>query len=300
MADLNTLEKIVQNPALLEKQMVQTIEMGMTIITTYGLKVIGAVAILVIGWTIAGVVHRTIMKAGTRSHKVDITIFTFTASVVKYAILAFTLIATLANFGVETTSFVAVLGATGLAIGLALQGTLSNVAAGMMLILLRPFRVGDFVETAKTSGTVTEMSLFTTELATLENVRIVIPNNMIWADVIKNFTGNLTRRTDLIVGISYEDNIDAAITAINTVIEAEARVIKDPAPVVAVRALADSAVNLLVRYWTTREDVFEVQLALNKAIKEKFDQEGITIPFPQSVVRHINVNAPQGGNVRTE
>jgi len=300
MAELTTFEKIAQNPALLEKQMVQTIEMGMTIITTYGLRVIGAAAILIIGWMIAGIVHRTIIRAGTRSKKIDMTIFMFAASVVKYAILAFTLIATLANFGVETTSFVAVLGATGLAIGLALQGTLSNVAAGMMLILLRPFRVGDFVETAKTSGTVTEMSLFTTELATLENIRIVIPNSMIWSDVIKNFTGNLTRRTDLIVGISYDDNIDTAIAAVKTVLEAEARVIKEPTPVVAVRALADSSVNLMVRYWTTREDVLDVQMALNKAIKEKFDQEGITIPFPQRVVRHINVDAPQDGTARTE
>lgn len=291
MDNLPSLEKIADNPAVLEKHLEHVLDIGLTTITSYGLKVVGAVVILVVGWIVAGLVRKTIIKAGGRAPGVDITIFTFTASIAKYGVLAFTIVATLASFGVETTSFVAVLGATGLAIGLALQGTLSHVAAGFMLILLRPFRVGDFVEAAGTSGTVTEISLFTTELATLENIRVVVPNSMVWSGIIKNMAGNTTRRTDIIVGISYDDNIDKAIAAVKAELDAESRVMKDPAPLIAVRELADSSVNLLIRYWTSREEFFDVQLALNKAIKEKFDREGITIPFPQRVVHHLGAAA---------
>ncbi len=280
----------------LEQSMSYAVETGMEVITTYGFKVIGAIVTLIVGLVAAGIIKRTIIKAGTRSDKLDRTLVMFFASTSKYAVLTFTLIAVLGSFGVQTTSFVAVLGALGLALGLALQGTLGHVASGIMLVIFRPFRVGDFIEAGGILGTVDAITLFTTELNTPDNVRVIMPNGQVWGGVVKNFAVNPTRRADLIIGISYEDNIDSAIAIARRVIEAESRVLKDPAPMIAVQALADSSVNLLVRVWTVRADFFDTQLALNKAIKEAYDAAGITIPFPQQVVHHVHENAPPAGH----
>lgn len=267
------------------------VETGMAVITTYGFKVIGAIIILVVGWIVAGLVKRAIMKAGTRSERLDKTLVTFFASIARYAVLTFTVIAVLGSFGVETTSFVAVLGALGLALGLALQGTLGHVASGIMLVIFRPFRIGDFIEAGGATGTVESITLFTTEINTLDNVRIIIPNGAVWGGIVKNYAINPTRRLDFTIGIGYEDNIDKALGVLRKIVDAETRILRDPEPLLAVNALADSSVNLLVRVWTERGDFFDVSLALNKAVKEAFDAEGISIPFPQQVVHHVS---PEG------
>lgn len=202
--------------------------------------------------------------------------------------LTFTVIAVLASVGVQTTSFVAVLGALGLAIGLALQGTLNHVASGLLLVIFRPFRVDDFIEAAGVSGTVKAITLFTTELATVDNVRVVVPNGAVWGGVIRNFSGHPTRRIDVEVGIGYGDSIEAAFATARAVVEADARILKDPAPVYAVSALADSAVTVLVRVWVGRDDVLGVRYDLNRNLKEAFERAGLTIPFPQRVVHHIH------------
>ena len=283
----------MQGAADLEKTMSYAMETGMEVITIYGFKVIGALVILIIGWIAAGLVKRAITKAGNRSRRLDKTLVTFSAYTSKYAVLTFTLIAVLGTFGVQTTAFVAVLGAMGLAVGFALQGTLGHVASGIMLVIFRPFKVGDFIEAGGVMGTVDAITLFTTEMNTSGNVRVIVPNGAVWGGVVKNFTANPTRRLDLIVGIAYEDNIDKALGILRGITDTEARILKDPEPMLAVSTLADSSVNLLVRVWMARTDLFDVELALNKAIKEAFGREGISIPFPQRVVHHIRSGAPE-------
>jgi len=196
-------------------------------------------------------------------------------------ILILTVLAVLDRFGVETTSFVAILGATGIAIGLALQGTLSNVAAGVMILLLRPFKVGDFIEGAGHSGTVKEVSLFVTHIATPDNVAIILPNTQLWNTAIKNFSYHSTRRLDLVFGIGYDDDIDRAMGVLNEMIAADERCHDDPEPLIAVSELADSSVNLLVRIWCASGDYWALKCDFVKAVKQRFDAEGISFPFPQ-------------------
>ncbi len=272
----------------LEEQMAETVEAVMAIMTTYGLSVIGAMVILIVGWIVSGWVAGAIRKASANSERFDTTLGSFFASLAKYAILAFTFIAVLSRFGVETTSFVAVLGALGFAIGLSLQGTLSNVASGVMLIMFRPFKVGDFVDTAGVSGTVKAISLFTTEMATGDNVKVIVPNGAVWGGTIKNFSGNTTRRVDMVMGIGYGSNIDLAIKTMTDIVSADSRVHGDPEPFFAVGELADSSVNIIVRVWTNAPDYWGVKFDLTKSFKEAFDREGIDIPFPQTVVHHVN------------
>jgi len=270
-----------------EQQMTEAVEAAMSIVTTYGLSVIGAIVILIVGWMVAGIVSRSIRKTSARSDRIDTTLGSFFASLAKYAILTFTVIAVLARFGVETTSFVAVLGALGLAIGLSLQGTLSNVASGVMLIIFRPFKVGDFVDTAGVSGTVKDITLFTTEMATGDNIKVIVPNGAVWGGTIKNFSGNSTRRVDLVMGIGYGASIDHAIKTMDEIIKADSRIHSDPAAFFAVGELADSSVNIIVRVWANASDYWGVKFDLTKQFKEAFDREGIDIPYPQSVVHHL-------------
>ena len=256
------------------------------IITTYGLSVVGGIAILIVGWIIAGMANRTIRRVMGKREKVDPLLAGFVASLVKYLILAFTIVAVLNQFGVQTASLIALLGAAGLAVGLALQGTLSNVAAGIMLLILRPIRVGDFVDIGSTLGTVDEIGLFVTSMHTPDNIAMVIPNSQIWGTTIKNFTQNDTRRVDMIFGISYSDDMDKAVQIINSLIAADERFLKEPEPLVAVAELADSSVNIYARPWVNRADFFAAKLDLTKKVKERFDAEGVSIPFPQRDV-HI-------------
>ncbi|MDX2221893.1 MAG: mechanosensitive ion channel [Rhodospirillaceae bacterium] len=282
------MDLISTDPAELQKQASQAIEAVMAVVATYGLKVVGAVVVLVGGWIVAGWAGRGILKGLGRSRRIDPTIVTFTASTARYAIIVLAVLAALSGAGVQTTSFVAVIGALGLAIGLSLQGTLNHVASGVLLIAFRPFRVGDFIEAGGATGTVKAITLFTTELATLDNVQVIIPNGQVWGGLIRNFAGYPTRRLDLEVGISYGDDIDQAFAVARRVIAAEPRILTEPEPEVAVSALADSAVNILVRVWTTTPDLLAVRWALQKNIKQAFDAAGISIPFPQRVVHHIH------------
>jgi len=253
-------------------------------VATYGLDVLGAVTILVVGMMFAGWAQRATRRGLSRLSRLDETLRVFFASIVKYTIIIFVILAVLNQFGVQTTSLIAVLGAAGLAIGLAVQGTLSNVAAGVMLLIFRPFKVGDFIDAGGQAGTVRELGLFLTEMNTPDNVRISVPNASIWGAAIKNYSFNATRRVDLVVGIAYGDDINKAIASINTVITGDERSHTEPAPLIAVSELADSSVNLVIRVWCDSGDYWPLKFGLTKAIKERLDSDGITIPFPQREV----------------
>ncbi|RMF09361.1 MAG: mechanosensitive ion channel family protein [Alphaproteobacteria bacterium] len=268
------------------------IDQVIAIAATYGLNVVAAIVILVIGLWFAGWSKRTVQRLLNRRENMDLMLSGFLSSLVKYLVIAFTLIAVLGKFGVQTASLITVLGAAGLAIGLALQGTLSNVAAGVMLLIFRPFKVGDYVDAGGIAGTVKDVTLFTCELSTPDNVQITVPNAQIWGNAIKNFSGYATRRVDVAVGISYGDNIDAAFQAVKDTIAADGRIHKTPEPLVAVSDLGDSSVNLVVRVWTDASNYWPVKFDLTKAIKEKLDASGIEIPFPQRVV-HLQKEAAE-------
>lgn len=250
------------------------------IVSGYGLTVIGAIAILLIGLWLSGRAAAIVKRALIRNRRIDEMVAVFLGSLTRYTLIAVTLIAVLNQFGVETTSLVAVLGAASLAIGLALQGTLSNVAAGVMLLLFRPFKVGDYVEIGGTAGTVKAVTLFLTELATPDNVEIMVPNGQVWGAIIKNYNHNPTRRCDIDVGISYDDDIDIARAAVLECIASDARALKDPAPAVVPIGFGASSVDLQVRVWCNTADFWAMRWDLTQAIKSKFDQRGITIPFP--------------------
>ncbi|MBI1186674.1 MAG: mechanosensitive ion channel [Alphaproteobacteria bacterium] len=247
------------------------------------LNVVAALVILILGMWVAGIAAGAVRRASNRHPRFDVTLASFFSSIVRYAILAFVVVAVLNRFGVQTTSIIAVLGAAALAVGLALQGTLSNLAAGVMLVFFRPYRVGDFVETGGRTGTVYQISLFVTELTTLENIRVVLPNGLCWGAPIVNYTINDTRRTDLLFSISYESDIGKAMRVIQETLGADARVFKEPAPFIKVRKLGDFSVDILTRFWTKTDDFWDAQLDLTKAVKEAFDREDINIPYPTAL-----------------
>ncbi len=252
-------------------------------LSSWGLNVVGAIALLIVGRITATWVRRSITKALTKAGT-DASLIPFFASMAYYVVLAVVLIAVLNLFGIETTSLIAVFGAAGLAVGLALQGTLSNFAAGVMLLIFRPIRVGDFVEVAGQAGTVTEITIFSTLLNTSDNVRITIPNAQVYGDTVKNYSFNDTRRIDLIMGIGYGDNIGTAVSIIERVISSDERTLRDPAPTVAVAELADSSVNLVVRPWCKKEDYWGLRCDLTRKLKEELEAGGCNIPYPQTDV----------------
>lgn len=259
----------------------------MAVIATYGLSVLAAIAILIIGLVLAGWAGRATERALGRVRHVDHTLRGFIGSLVKYVVLAVTVLAVLSEFGVQTASLLAVFGAAGLAIGLALQGTLSNLAAGVMLLLFRPFRVEDYIVSGSLAGTVKNITLFTTELATPDNVQIIAPNGDLWGTPIMNYSFHTTRRLDLTVGIGYGDDIGKARDALLDLINKDARVHKDPAPQVMVSNLGDSAVELTLRFWCAAGDYWDLKWDLTRGIKERLDSEGISIPFPQRTVHTL-------------
>lgn len=272
----------------MDKEIQEIMDVIVTSLASYGLNVVGALAIIIFGFIAAGWARRSVERALSRSKRADPTLTRFFGSLVKYAVIAFVVIAALQQFGVEATSLVAVFGAAGLAIGLALQGTLSNVAAGVMLLMFRPFKIGDFVDIGGKVGTVKEVGLFTTEMATGDNVKVIMPNGQIWGQAILNFSANPTRRVDLMMGIDYGDNIDTAMATINRVIGEESRALTDPEATVAVAELADSSVNIVVRIWVNAGDYWGVRWDITKKLKEQLEADGISIPFPQQVVHHVN------------
>ena len=256
----------------------------------YGLNVLGAIVILIVGWLVASWVSKRLYRYFEASGRVDKIIVPIIAKVAKIAILLATLIAVLSQFGLETTSLVALLGAAGLAVGLAMQGTLSNFAAGVMLLSLRPFERDDFIKGGGILGIVDEIGLFATKMHTLENIFLMLPNSKILGSEIMNYSRNATRRVDMVFRISYTDDIDVAFRIIREALEADKRVLKEPEPMLAVGELGNSSVDLLVRPWTKNPDWFAAKLDLTKDIKQRFDKGGITIPFPQRDVHLFQKN----------
>lgn len=257
-----------------------SIERFADLFVLYGIKVIAAVAVFIIGRWVAKLVHRIVDKV-MEKRKVDKTVSTFVGNFAYYTLLAFFILAALGQLGIQTTSFIAVIGAAGLAVGLALQGSLSNFAAGFLLLIFKPFRVGEYIEGGGTAGTVEKIQLFTTQLKTPDNKTVIVPNSNMTGGNIVNYSSKGTRRVDMVFGISYSDDIDHARTIIQEIISSDERILKDPAPVVAVSELGDSSVDFVVRPWVESANYFAVLWDMTEKIKKRFDEAGVSIPFPQ-------------------
>lgn len=250
---------------------------------TYGLNIFFAFLIYLLGKLAARIVKNIIIKLMKRSN-VDPLLITFGSNLAYAALIAFVVIAALNQLGIETTSFIAILGAAGLAIGLALQGSLSNFATGVLMIIFRPFRVGDFIEAAGIAGVVEGMDIFTTSVRTGDNKSVFVPNSKIMGDNIVNYSAKDTRRIDLVVGIGYDSDIKSAKSILDDILNSDERILKDPAPTIGVLELADSSVNLAVRPWVKTADYWPVNFDLNETIKLRFDEASINIPYPQQDV----------------
>ncbi len=257
---------------------------------TYGIKIVGAIVILIVGRIVASIVRKLVRKAMS-SRKTDETLVSFFSTMAYTIVMIFVLVAVVAQFGIQTTSFVGILAAAGFAIGFALQGSLSNFAAGVMIIAFRPYKMGDFIDAAGVAGVVKEVHLFNTIINTPDNIKVIVPNSKIYGDVIKNVTGNDIRRVDLVIGISYGSPIGKAMEVAMKVMKQDERVLDDPEPQVAVSELADSSVNLVVRPWVKKEDYWGTRFDVTHKIKEAFDANGIEIPFPQHVVHMASEEA---------
>ncbi len=249
-------------------------------ISLYGLKFIGAVLIFYIGKIVAKFLTKISKKAMQKAN-LDETITKFGANVIYGGMMVFIILAALSKLGVNTNSFIAVLGAAGLAVGLAFQGTLSNVGAGVLLVFFRPFNVGDFISAAGENGVVEEINLFSTLLKTGDNKQIIVPNSAIIGSNITNFSAKETRRVDFVFGIGYDDDLKLAKKTLEDIINADERVLKDPAPFVAVSELADSSVNFVVRAWVKSGDYWGVKFDTTEKVKLTFDEKNISIPYPQ-------------------
>ena len=247
------------------------------------LDAVKALAVLVIGWMVAGLVASAVRRRVNANEHIDNTLGNFAASIIRWVILLMVLVAVLGLFGIQATSLVAVMGAATLAIGMALQGTLSDLAAGFMLILFRPYKLGQYVDIGGTTGTVVDLNLFFTELATPDNVQVIVPNGQAWGAIISNYSHHDTRRVDLTFGIDYGDDADKAMQVILDTASADARVLSDPEPWVRVTNLGDSSVDLTARIWCVADDYWDLKFTLTKAVKEAFDAQGISIPYPHQV-----------------
>lgn len=255
------------------------------LLTVYGLRIIAAIIILVLGrWVALGVaklINRVMIKTN-----VDATLVSFVHHLVYVGLLVIVVIAALNQLGIQTASFIAVIGAAGLAVGLALQGSLANFAAGVLMLIFRPFKLGDYIEGAGTAGTVEKIEIFTTQLKSPDNRTIIIPNAKLMGENITNYTVKGTRRVDFVFGIGYGDNIDDARNIIKEIIDEDKRVLKDPEPMIVVSELGDSSVNFTVRAWTSTNDYWSFYFDTTEKVKKQFDAKGINIPFPQRDV-HI-------------
>lgn len=251
-----------------------------TYVIPWGINIVLAFLIFIVGKFIAGAITNLIKKLMGKA-KVDTILVNFIGSIIKSVLLLFVVVASLDQLGVDTTSLIALIGAAGLAIGLALQGSLQNLASGVMLIIFRPFKDGDFVEAGGAMGVVEEIGIFTTKMRTGDNKEIIIPNGSIFGGIITNYSKRETRRVDMVFGIGYDDDIRKAKDIISGVIEADDRILKDPAPLVAVGELGDNSVNFNVRPWVNSADYWNVYFDLNEKIKIAFDDNGISIPYPQ-------------------
>lgn len=248
---------------------------------TYAFSVIGAILILIVGWSVSRLLGRWVKSLLKHTHRVDPTVAGFFSVFVRYAVLVIVVIMVLGQFGVQTASIITALGAAGLAIGLALQGTLQNIAAGIMLLVLRPFRVGEYIDADGISGTIQEIGLFATELKTLDGLYRMAPNSQLWNVPVTNYSRLPERRHDLVIGIGYEDDIEKAQSVLMDLARADDRVLSDPEPWAYVSELGDSAVAVTLRYWTKSADWWVASREMTKAAKIAFDKHGISIPFPQ-------------------
>jgi len=256
---------------------------------TYSFSVVGAVLLLLAGYFLAGLISRSIYHGLGRFRGFDETLRKFFSKVARYAVLILVGITVLGQFGVQTASIIAAIGAIGLAIGLALQGTLQNIAAGIMLLALRPFRVGEYIDAGSVAGTIQEIGLFATELKSADGVFVLAPNSQLWNSPVTNYSRNPLRRADITIGIGYDDDIDLALSTMRELAMRDSRVLPDPEVATFVANYGESAIDVTLRYWTKTGDWWQTKLDATKAVKSSFDKQGISIPFPQREVHHINV-----------
>ena len=258
----------------------QILQMGIDLGIQFSIKLVSALAIFIIGrWAARRITN--LVKSLMQRADVDVMLQRFLGNLLYAILLTVVILAAITQLGVQTTSFVAILGAAGLAIGLALQGSLSNFAAGVLIILFRPYKTGDFVEAAGVSGSVESVQVFTTILNTPDNKQVIVPNSAVMSGTITNYSANDTRRVDMVFGVGYGDNLDTVKQCLKGIVESDSRIHHDPAPVIAVAELADNSVNLAVRVWVDTSDYWGVFFDTTETVKRKFDEQGISIPFPQ-------------------
>jgi small conductance mechanosensitive channel len=255
-------------------------EQAMAIGLDWGIRILSFLLVLIIGMWLAKLIKKGLIK-GMAKKELDPTLIKFLASLIHVGVQAFVIVAALGKLDVQTASFIAVLGAAGLAVGLALQGSLANFASGVLMIIFKPVALGDFVEAGGVTGAVEEIGIFTTIINAPDNKKNIVPNALVMGGNITNFNANGTRRVDLVAGISYSDDIDKAKAVLESILAADERILKDPESTVAVVEMADSSVNFVVRPWCTGADYWGVYFDTTEAIKKKFDEAGISIPFPQ-------------------
>lgn len=278
----------LQMPDLSGVNWTKLLETAQTAGLEFAMKVVIAIIIFYVGRLVAKVLTSSLRRL-MQAREIEKILESFLCNLVYWLVMTFTIIAAINQIGIETTSLIAVMGAAGLAVGLALQGSLANFAAGVLIVLFRPYRVGDWIEAAGIAGTVLQVQILTTVLKTGDNKRIVVPNGQIMNSVITNYSAHDTRRVDLTIGVSYDDDLDKTRRTLQEIIDADERILKDPAPVIAVAALGASSVDFTVRPWVKTEDFWPVKFDLTETIKKRFDEEDITFPFPQQDVHLHNV-----------
>ena len=255
-----------------------------------GINLITAIVIFFVGKWIVNLVVKGLLK-GMQKGDMDVTLRRFIANLARMLLMLFVIIAAIHQLGIQTASLIALVGAAGLAVGLALQGSLSNFAAGVLIVLFRPYKVGDWIEGGGVSGSVEEVRILTTVLKTGDNKRVIIPNSQIMGSTITNYSANDTRRVDLVIGVSYSDDLDKVRKELQDIVAADDRILEDPAVTIAVSELADSSVNFVLRPWVKTADYWAVYFDLTERVKKRFDEVGISIPFPQQDVYIHNVSA---------
>ncbi len=249
----------------------------------FGIDVVIALLIFFVGRIIIGILVRG-MSAAMQKNGVEKTLETFVNNLVRTALLIVVIIAAIGQLGIQTTSFIAIFGAAGLAVGLALQGSLSNFASGVLIVMFRPYKVGDFVEAAGISGSIEQVQILTTIFKTGDNKQVIVPNSQVMNSIITNYSANDTRRIDMVVGVSYDDDLDKVRKTLEEIVAADTRVLDDPAPQIAVSELADSSVNFILRPWCATSDYWSLRFDLTETIKKRFDKESISFPYPQQDV----------------
>lgn len=257
------------------------------LVVSYAASTIGAILLLCIGWLVAGILHRWTRQSLSKVKSFDKTLIGFFSGFVRYGVLVIVLVMVLGQFGIQTASILAALGAIGLAIGLALQGTLQNIAAGIMLLVLRPFKVGEFINAGSVAGTVQEIGLFATELKTYDGLYIMAPNSTLWNTPVTNFSRLKVRMHDFKVGIGYEDDVQKAISILKDIITSQENVVHDPEPLYFVSELADSAVVISCRYWIKSANYLGISTSTTEKVKAEFSKAGINIPYPQVTYHRV-------------